>query len=120
MDCLKDENAFANYVHPEEAHPLGRDPGSSTEVGPHPETLSDRRHVSHPPQQLLMWLQHCWIGVVVQEVCQALVDELMSLPRMKQNWKTIAVHFQEQWNVPCLSLSCYISFHLQTLIIIIS
>ena len=40
----------------------------------------------------------------VQEVCQAIIqelkDEVMTLPRTKEDWKTIAKQFQDRWNVP--------------------
>ena len=42
--------------------------------------------------------------MIVQEVCQAIIqelkDEIMPLPRTQEDWKAIAQQFQDRWNVP--------------------
>ena len=41
---------------------------------------------------------------IVQEVCQAIIqelkDEVMPLPRTQEDWKAIAQQFLDWWNVP--------------------
>ena len=44
------------------------------------------------------------VGVIVQEVCQAIIqelkDEVMPLPRTQEDWKAISQQFQDRWHVP--------------------
>ena len=64
-------------------------------------------HLTCYSTELAQYDFRCGYSIVVwsvQEVSQAIIralkDEVMPLPRTRENWKTIAQQFQDRWNVP--------------------
>ena len=116
---MDDENAFANYVR--------LPPDMFDELLNRISSVIQRRDTHTRPaldagMKLAMTLRHLTTGdryhtlqydfrcsystVVwsVQEVCQAIIQELMDdvmpLPRTQEDWTAIAQQFQDRWNVP--------------------
>ncbi|XP_046559290.1 protein ALP1-like [Haliotis rubra] len=116
---MEDENAFANYVR--------MPPHMFDELLNRISPVIQRRDTHMRPaldagMKLAMTLRHLATGDryhtiqydfrcgystvvwIVQEVCQAIIqelkDEVMPLPRTQEDWKDIAQQFQDRWNVP--------------------
>ena len=116
---VEDENAFANYVRlpPDMFDELLNRISSvirrrDTHMRPALDTglkqaMTLRHLATGDRYHTLQYDFRCDYSTVVwsvQEVCQAIMqelkDEVLPLPRTQEDWKAIAQQFQDRWNVP--------------------